>query len=98
MNIYLFTENTEIKQRIIDTLLVSGFSVESFCSLQMLKSSLEINSPESLIYHLDINKNAESEFETIQKIFGKKINTLVLTNTPNPEQGVRLLIELPFAH
>ncbi|NOQ79140.1 MAG: hypothetical protein GQ546_07040 [Gammaproteobacteria bacterium] len=38
-----------------------------------------------------MRQNDEDELKIIQSNFKQKLNTLVLTNTPNPEQGVRLL-------
>ena len=95
MKIYVYSENTEIIQRLVVALSAGESVVQSFSSLQELTGALESESSANLIYHLPVDnsseKNAESKLEGIQKKFKEKVNTLVVTNTPNPEQGVRLL-------
>lgn len=91
MNIFVFSSNPEIRQRITDEFSGTGHIVQSFSSLAELKSAIEKETIVFLVYHLGLRQNDEADFTSIQTNFKQKLNTLVLTNTPNPEQGVRLL-------
>ena len=91
MNIFVFSSNPEIRQRIADEFSGSKNNIQSFSLFADLKSAIEKEAIVFLLYHLGLRQNDEADFMSIQTNFKQKLNTLVLTNTPNPEQGVRLL-------
>lgn len=91
MNIYVYSTNVEITKRFLEILSAPENSVHSFSSIESITKALAQESLVNLIYHLGQDEHAESELESIQTAFREKINTLVVTNTPEPEQGVRLL-------
>ncbi len=59
--------------------------------LSELALTLETSEPVMLIFHLAAGKNAEAGFIALQQRLKGILNTLVLTNTPDQKQGVRLL-------
>ncbi|MCK5647376.1 MAG: response regulator transcription factor [Gammaproteobacteria bacterium] len=91
MNIFVFSVIKKITEHFSNELPETNYQVHYFSSIDDLKSAIENETVVHLIYHLGLRENDEAEFKTIQSSFKQKLNTLVLTNTPNPEQGVRLL-------
>lgn len=67
------------------------YSVSYFSSSELLHSAIDKAMQVNLVYHLGLRKSDESDFVKLQTHFKEKLTTLVLTNSPNPEQGVRLL-------
>ena len=91
MNIFVFSAIKKITEHFVNELSEINTQVHYFSSIEDLTSAIENETIVHLIYHLGLRQNDEIEFKTIQSSFKHKLNTLVLTNTPNPEQGVRLL-------
>ena len=91
MNIFVFSAIKKITEHFADELSETNYQVDYFSTLDDLKPAIENETTAHLIYHLGLRQNDEAEFKSIQSSFKHKLNTLVLTNTPNPEQGVRLL-------
>ncbi len=91
MKISIFSSNTEICQKLASNFSETDHPVETFSTLISLNESLEKGSLVYLIYHLGLRKDDEIEFVKVQLKYKEILNTLVLTNTPHPEQGVRLL-------
>lgn len=91
MKIFVFSTNKEIKEHFVNELSETKYLVSYFSSIEQLQSAIEDETIVNLIFHLGMRQNDEDELKIIQSNFKQKLNTLVLTNTPNPEQGVRLL-------
>ena len=91
MNIFIFSTIKKITEHFVNELSDINTQVNCFSSIEDLTSAIENETIVHLIYHLGLRQNDEIEFKIIQSSFKQKLNTLVLTNTPNPEQGVRLL-------
>lgn len=89
--LFIYSVNDDIIERLKTALSESDYSIDSFSSLIDLQSALEQCSIVTLVFYLENNNSSESELATIQRDYKQKINTLVLNNTPTPEQGVRLL-------
>lgn len=91
MNIFVFSTIKKITGHFVNELSEINTQVHSFSTIEDLTAAIENETVVHLIYHLGLRQNDEMEFKTIQSSYKHKLNTLVLTNTPNPEQGVRLL-------
>ncbi len=91
MKISIFSSNTKICQKLASNFSETTHPVETFSTLSALNEALEKQSLVYLIYHLGLRKDDETEFVKVQSKYKEILNTLVLTNTPHPEQGVRLL-------
>jgi len=91
MNTFICSTNNEVIKRLQSILSRHKIDTQVFSSGNELRKTLETAPIVNLIYHLDSKVNNEDEIETIQTQFKGKINTLVLSNMPNSEQGIRLL-------
>lgn len=91
MKITVFSTNIEITQHLISEFSDTEHTINSFSVISDLQTFLERGETVQLIYHLGMRQNDEADFSALQTRFKAILNTLVLTNTPNPEQGVRLL-------
>ncbi len=91
MNILFFSTNPEARLHILNEFSNNQLSVQNFSELNQLSSALEKEQTVQLVYHLGLRKNDENELASIQTKFKQKLKTLVLTNSPNSDQGVRLL-------
>lgn len=82
-----------MSQRLVDILSAASSSAKIYTSIKDLTIALTKSAMVNLIYHISDERDTvnEIELEKLQKHFKDKINTLVLSNTPNSEQGVRLL-------
>jgi len=90
VNIFVYSENKEITEHFVNEFSSTEYSVNYFSSLESLVTTIENEAIVNLIYHLGVYVD-ESELVSLQQRYKEKLNTLVLTNTPYPEQGVRLL-------
>ena len=89
--LFIYSANENVITRLKSDLENSHYDVAYFSLLSELKAALRAQELVSLIFHLDNHTDAEGELEIIQREYRQQINTLVLNNTPDPEQGVRLL-------
>ena len=91
MDISVFSLNPEVSQHLMGEFLETEHCIQSYSSMSELQSTLESKTSILLIYHLGLRQNDESDFASLQTLFKEKLNTLVLTNTPSSEQGIRML-------
>lgn len=93
MYTFICSNNKEVSQRLVDILSAASSSAKIYTSIKDLTIALTKSAMVNLIYHISDERDTvnEIELEKLQKHFKDKINTLVLSNTPNSEQGVRLL-------
>lgn len=91
MKIFVFSTNKQVYKHLVSELSESKHSVSYFSSIEQLKSAIESEMIVNLIYHLGLRQNDEADFCALQTHYKNKLNTLVLTNSPKPQQGVRLL-------
>lgn len=89
MNLYVYSDDEEVTKRIDNILLTNKLPALFFSSLSDLTAALEDDLSATLIFHL--KPEMELEFQSVQDKSKKKLKTLVICNTPDPEQGVRLL-------
>jgi DNA-binding NarL/FixJ family response regulator len=90
MNIIVFSKNKEVIKHLNDELSQSDYTVQSFTSQALLSIFIGSETIVNLIYHLG-QADDEVALNSLQLSFRDKLNTLVLTNTPDSEQGIRLL-------
>lgn len=94
MYTFICSKNEEVSYRIADILSAASNPVKIYTSIKDLTIALSESAIVNLIYHISDNEDDainELELEKLQHNFKDTINTLVLSNTPHSEQGVRLL-------
>ncbi|MBE9526820.1 MAG: response regulator transcription factor [Proteobacteria bacterium] len=91
MNAFICSSNEDIRKRLLTILSDNKIDSRIFTSADELVEILPVSPIVNLIYHLGSNSCSESKLTIIQKQFKEKLNTLVLDNSPSPDQGVRLL-------
>ena len=91
MNAFICSSNGDIRKRLLTILSDNKIDSRIFTTADELVEILPVSPIVNLIYHLDSNRCSESKLTIIQKQFKEKLNTLVLDNSPSPDQGVRLL-------
>lgn len=93
MSTFICSNNKEVSQRLVEIVSAASSSAKIYTSTKDLTTALTKSAMVNLIYHISDEGNTinEIELEKLQKHFKDKINTLVLSNTPDSEQAVRLL-------
>lgn len=91
MKIYAFSSNEEVLKHFVDDLSTSNYFVCGYSTLIDLYKGIEQETPFQLIFHLGNNEQDEKDLEAFQQQYNGITNTLVVTNTPNSEQGLRVL-------
>ena len=91
MNTFICSINTEVCERLESLLSDNKIEHKLISSVNELIDHLSNISVVNIVFHLDNNVFTEIVLTRIQSQFKEKINTLVLSNTPDADQGIRLL-------
>ena len=104
MNLYVYSADEYVIKHFKALFAENQNRVFYFSHLSDLQDALEKAEPLLLLFHLDsleqdatldaadeLEQNLEAELAALQHRYKDILNTLVLTNHPYPEQGVRLL-------
>ena len=91
MNAFICSSNEDIRKRLFSILSDNKIDSRVFTTAEELTDILATSPIVNLIYHLDSDSCNESKLISLQKQFKQKLNTLALNNSPDSEQGIRLL-------
>ncbi len=103
MNLFVYSADEYVIKHFKALLAENQNRIFYFSRLSNLQDALEKAEPLLLLFHLDslehdkiqdadvLEENLEAELAGLQHRYKDIINTLVLTNNPYPDQGVRLL-------
>ncbi len=99
MNLYVYSADEYVIKHFKALFAENQNRIFYFSRLSDLQDALVSTEPLLLLFHLDsqeqdadkFEENLEAELAALQHRYKDILNTLVLTNNPYPEQGVRLL-------
>ena len=103
MNVYVYSADEYVIKHFKALFAENQNRIFYFSCLSDLQNALENAEPLLLLFHLnsleqdatqnidELEENLEAELAALQHRYKDILNTLVLTNNPYPEQGVRLL-------